>query len=108
LEPALGSFCYHEVVKKVKIFRNWFAIVIFGLILALGICFILRPVDSYTFSTSGCVGLGTSTTSTKRYSLVKSEKQKFYQDKSAISQFQFNFTKALCDTDTETHNLYLF
>lgn len=93
---------------KSKNTRRWFAGAILGLVLIIAAYFILKPIDSYSYSISGCVGLGTSTHKTKRYSLLSGEKQKFYQDKDSVSSSRFKFIKALCDSDTETHTLYLF
>lgn len=87
--------------------RRWFAVAILGFVLIIAAYFVLKPVDSYSYSTSGCVGLGTSTHKNKRYSLLAGEKQKFYQDKAAVPSRQLEFIKASCDSDTETHTLYL-
>ena len=64
------------------------------------------PIDNYSYSTSGCVGLGTSKHEYKRYSLLKGEKIQFDQDKISIKPTAFEMIHAGCGTDTETHTLY--
>lgn len=94
--------------SKPRVSRRLLTVIVTALILTIIIFLILKPVDSYSYSTSGCVGVGTSTHKTERYSIVNGEREKFYQDKEAVPSFKFEFIKASCDSDTETHTLYLF
>lgn len=94
--------------SKPRVSRRLLTVIVTALILIFIAFLLLKPVDSYTYSTSGCVGVGTSTHKTERYSIVKGEKEKFYQDKEAVPSIKFEFITASCDSNTETHTLYLF
>ena len=65
------------------------------------------PVDSYTYATSGCKGLGTTVHPTVDYRIIAGQRSDFDSDRQQIPQRSFEFTQALCAMDTKTHRLYL-
>ena len=71
------------------------------------IFFLFKPIDSFGYATSGCVGLGTSVHENQRYSIIKGDRSKFYEDKNSVDPLKVQFMQALCESDTKTHTLYI-
>lgn len=97
-------------MKKVtyKIKKSWLIGAASCLGLVTIVYFLTQPIDSYSLSTSGCSGVGSSTNKANRYSILKGEREQFYAFKQSIPESRWELSKVLCVTDTETHSLYVF